>query len=83
MIEHQQILSSLYDGLASLTEERFEIDENTKLVGHLNLDSVQIMELIVIIEDRFDISIPLNVLPDVKTVKDLAVQIEKLTHDES
>jgi acyl carrier protein len=31
------------------------------------------------IEDRFDISVPLNILPEVHTVRDLALQLEKLT----
>jgi acyl carrier protein len=33
------------------------------------------------VEDRFDISIPLNILPDVRTVKDLVLQIQKLNGD--
>ena len=37
------------------------------------------MGLLLAIEDRFDISVPLNILPDVRTVRDLAVQLEKLT----
>ena len=30
------------------------------------------------IEDRYDITVPLNVLPDVRTVRDLALQIDRL-----
>lgn len=82
MTEYQRILIDLYDGLAKLTKGRYEIDENTELAGHLNLDSLQVMELVLDVEDHFDISIPVNVLPDVKTVKDLAMQIEKLTRGE-
>ncbi|HHJ36466.1 MAG TPA: acyl carrier protein [Gammaproteobacteria bacterium] len=82
MTEYQRILSDLYEGLTSLTKGRFEIDENTELTGSLNLDSLQIMELVLDVEDHFDISIPVSVLPDVKTVKDLAIQIEKLTRGE-
>jgi acyl carrier protein len=82
MAEYQRILSNLYDGLASFTKGRVEVDENTELVGDLNLDSLQIMELLLSIEDRFDISIPVSILPDVKTVRDLAMQIEKITRSE-
>jgi acyl carrier protein len=33
------------------------------------------------VEDRFDISIPLNILPDVRTVSDFVLQIEKISKD--
>ena len=45
----------------------------------LGLDSLQIMNFLLLVEDHYDISIPVSILSDVKTVKDLAVQIEKLT----
>jgi acyl carrier protein len=40
------------------------------------------MELMLDVEDHFDISVPVSVLPEVKTVKDLAMQIEILTRGE-
>jgi len=82
MAEYQRILSNLYDGLASFTKGTVKVDEDTELVGDLNLDSLQIMELLLSIEDRFDISIPVSILPDVKTVRDLAMQIKKITQSE-
>jgi acyl carrier protein len=30
------------------------------------------------VEDRFDVSIPLNVLPNVRTIKDFALQLEHI-----
>lgn len=82
MIEYQRILDDIYEGLATLTKGRFDIDEDTQLSEQLNLDSLQVMELILDVEDHFDISIPVSVLKDVKTVKDLVMQIEKLTRGE-
>jgi acyl carrier protein len=55
------------------------IDENTDLVSDLEFDSLKVMNLIEDVEDYFDISIPLNVLADVRTIKDLALQLERLT----
>ena len=51
------------------------------LLGDLDLDSLRVMNLLLQVEDRFDISIPVSVLPDVKTVKDLALQIENLVRE--
>lgn len=77
-MEYRDILTQLYEELESYTHGRIKLNEETELAGQLDLDSLQIMNLMMFIEDRFDISIPVNVLPDVKTVKDLAFQVEKL-----
>ena len=79
MLQYPQILDELRTELVSFTQGRVEIGEDTNLLADLSLDSLQVMNLLLHIEDRFDISIPVNILPDVKTVKDLALQIEHLT----
>ena len=40
---------------------------------------MKVMQLVLEAEERFDISIPLNILPDVRTVRDFAAQVEQLT----
>ena len=81
MLEYPQILDELRTELASFTQGRVEIGEDTDLLADLSLDSLQVMNLLLHIEDRLDISIPVNILPDVRTVKDLALQIEHLTRE--
>lgn len=75
---YERVLAVLREELMSFTGAQVEIGEDTDLLGDLNLDSLQVMNLLPQIEDRFDISIPVSVLPDVRTVKDLAAQIEML-----
>ncbi|GAB1232305.1 acyl carrier protein [Ferrigenium sp. UT5] len=79
-MEYQRVLAQLYEELASFTHGRVKVEENTELVGELDLDSLQLMNLLLFVEDRFDISIPVSILPDVKTVRDLAIQVVKLTN---
>ena len=81
MSEYPRILAELRTELSSFTQDRVEIGEDTDLLADLSLDSLQVMNLLLHIEDRFDISIPVNILPDVKTVKDLALQIERLKRE--
>jgi acyl carrier protein len=81
MVQYPQILAELRTALASLKQGSVEVTEDTDLLGDLALDSLQVMNLLLSIEDRFDISIPVSILPAVKTVKDLAIQIENLTRD--
>jgi acyl carrier protein len=56
-----------------------DIDETSDLVNEVGLSSLQLMELVELIEDRFDVSFPLNDLADVRTLADLANAIERLT----
>ena len=81
MFEYPQILAEICGELLKVTQGRVEITEDTELLGDLNLDSLQVMNLLLHVEDRFDISIPVNILPDVKTVKDLALRIENLARE--
>ena len=76
MPAYQEILTELYAVLEPFVSEGEELGEDTALVSDLELDSLRMMDLLPQLEDLFDVSIPLNVLPDVITVKDLALQIE-------
>ena len=77
-VDYPHILAEICAELTTLTQGRIEIGEDTDLVGDLNLDSLQVMNFMLQIEDHFDISIPVSILPDVRSVKDLALQIERL-----
>jgi len=76
---YDTILPALIELLQPYEEIGRPIAEDTDLVEDMGLTSLTIMGLLLEIEDRFDISVPLNILPDVRTVRDLAVQLEKLT----
>ena len=52
--------------------------ETTELVADIGLSSLQVMEFVEKIEDQFDISIPLNILPDVNTLGDFARKLQEL-----
>jgi acyl carrier protein len=49
-----------------------DISPDTDLTGDLELESIQIMEYVVEIEDDYDISIDLESLSNAKTISDLA-----------
>jgi acyl carrier protein len=77
MPTYQDILAQTYEVLEPFSKGQ-RVDEATELVTQLGLDSMQVMELLLEAEDRFDISIPLNVLASVRTVGDLALQLQQL-----
>jgi len=51
---------------------RIEVSGATNLTSDLTLDSFQIMEFLMEVEDEFDIAIDMNRLSDVHTVSDLS-----------
>jgi len=79
---YENILGELYKILKPFVPQGIEIGEETDLVADLGLDSLKVMKIVESVEDSLDISIPLNILPDVRTVKDFALQIQKLIGDE-
>ena len=79
---YDNILQELNQILKPFVPHNQDIDENTDLIADLGLDSLKVMKILESVEERFDISIPLNILPDVRTVKDFVSQIQKLNGDE-
>lgn len=80
--EYEYILQELKQTLESFAPQAQEIHEDTDLVADLDLDSLKVMKILESVEDSFDISIPLNIMPDVRTVKDFVLQIQKLNGDD-
>lgn len=54
------------------------ITKDTDLIRDLGLSSLKVLELVERLEDHFDLSIPLNILPDVNTANELARKIIEL-----
>ena len=52
---------------------------STELSGDLNIDSVAAMDLIMEIEDKFGIDIPMNLVADLRNVQDLLDVIRQQT----
>ena len=48
------------------------ITQDTVIAEDLTMDSLQVMDLMMELEDRFDVSIPLNLVPEIATVGQLA-----------
>jgi acyl carrier protein len=48
-----------------------QLTPGTELSGDLNIDSVAAMDLIMEIEDKFDIDIPINLVSELRNLQDL------------
>jgi len=78
MTDYQEYLDFLYSALESQNKKQVALSESTDLVADIGLSSLEVMEFIEKIEDHFDISIPLNILPDVNTIGELARKVREL-----
>jgi acyl carrier protein len=81
MQDYENILREIYKALQPIVPQGQKIADKTDMVADLGLDSLKVMKIVESIEDSLDISIPLNILPEVRTVEDFALQIQKLIGD--
>ena len=79
----QDILETLLGSLERFPTKSGELTAQTDLSADLSLDSVSMMEILVEIEDHYDISLPLNMMANVNTVQDLVDQIKPLVESTS
>jgi len=83
MQDYRELVVKLCDIIRPFNKDGIDLNEETDLAGDLGLDSLKVVELLVTVEDSFDISIPLNVLPHVRTIKDFAEQLQRLLSERS
>ena len=76
--DYNNILQKLCHQLGHFASSGIEIVPETDLINQLAIDSVKLLNLVMEIEDEFDISVPINALADVHTVRDLADLIHKI-----
>lgn len=75
---NDDILRQLCDHLKQQSGSKVKIDPDKNLVEQLSLDSIKVLNLIMEIEDEFDITIPINALADINTVRELAELVGKI-----
>jgi acyl carrier protein len=73
-----QIEDSVIDVLKNVSRRPIEPTPASDLVTDLGFDSLQVLEVVSELEDRFDISIPLNDVPVTRTVAQVVSQVTAL-----
>lgn len=75
----RNIEAEILEELAGRVPAGVQLSAQTQIVRGLGLDSVAILDFIMDLEDRFDISIPLDRVAEVQTIAELSRAIEALT----
>jgi len=68
----------IFDTLRAALQKPVELSDQTNIVNDLGLDSVAVMDFVMEIEDRLDISVPLDRIAEVETLGDLIATVRTL-----
>lgn len=74
----RDIEAEILQMLAGRLPAGVQASAETRIVAGLGLDSVAILDFIMDLEERFDISIPLDRIAEVQTIGELSRAIETL-----
>lgn len=77
------IEEGVIDVLKTVSRRPISPTLTSELVADLGFDSLQLLEVIAELEDRFDVSIPLNDLPATRTVAHVVAQVTALVEGRS
>ena len=73
-----ETLQVVLELLAPFNKRGVDLTPGTRFSEDLNFDSLVVMEFVASVEDRFDISVPMNLLPDIATIRQLADAVDKI-----
>lgn len=73
-----EIFEQVRDIMAPFNQKSLTIETKTTFASDLELDSLSMMDLLAAIEDHFDVTVPLNILPDLETVGQVAEAIKEI-----
>lgn len=76
-----ETLETIYGLIAPINRKGIELTPATTFAVDLELDSLTVMDLVAEIEDEFDIVMPLNMLPDLETIEQVADAVEKIVSE--
>ena len=72
------VVDGVIDVLKNVSRRPIEPALDSDLVADLGFDSLQVLEVVAELEDRFDISIPLNDVPTTRTGGQVVAQVAAL-----
>lgn len=64
--------------IAPFNEKGVDVRPETTFASDLEWDSLTVMDFVAEMEDHFDVTIPLNLLPDLETVAQVGDAVEDL-----
>jgi len=69
--------------LEPLNQKGVKLSSDTDIIADLEIDSVSLLDVVMDIEDNYDISIPVNIISEIKTIGELVDAIHKIKKEQS
>ena len=76
-----EIEDGVIEVLKNVSRRPIEPRLDSDLVADLGFDSLQVLEVVAELEDRFDISIPLNEVPAARSVAQVVAQVTTILEE--
>ena len=76
--DRASVYARIIELIEPLNPKGIALTENTSFAGDLEMDSLTVMDLVASMEDEWDIVLPLNMLPDLETIGQVADAVTKL-----
>ena len=75
---NEEIFQKLCELIGPYNKKAIDLNKRTTFAGDLSMDSLTVMDLVADFEDEFDILLPLNILPNLDTIQDVADAIDEI-----
>ena len=69
--------------LEPLNQKGVKLTRDTDLIADLEIDSVSVLDIVMDIEDNYDISIPVNTISEIKTIGELVDAIHAIKKEQA
>jgi len=81
MPDKNEIFAKVCELLKPYNPENRPITLQSGIVSDLEVDSVAVFDLVMGLEDHYDVSIPMEMVSDIKTVGELCTAIKQLAEE--
>lgn len=78
MTDRASVYARILELIEPLNAKKIALSETTSFAGDMEMDSLTVMDLVASMEDEWDIMIPLNMLPDLETIGQVADAVHGL-----
>ena len=75
----KEIHDKICELLKPYNPKNHPIKENRGIMTDLEVDSVAVFDLVMGLEDFYDVSIPMELISDIRTVGELSIAVKELT----
>jgi acyl carrier protein len=80
-IDAIQVYARIVELIGDFNKKNVPILPSTSFATDLAFDSLTVMDLVAAMEDEWDIIIPLNLLPDLETVQQVADAVTRIASE--